>query len=53
MVYPKEEENPLVRIAEALEKISLQLDLMARPPLMVRGFVGDKETTYVYPTTIA
>lgn len=32
----KEEENPLVRIAESLEKISSLLEKMANPPPMMR-----------------
>lgn len=33
---PNEEENPLVRIAESLEKISSLLEKMANPPPMMR-----------------
>ncbi len=33
---PKEEENPLVRIAESLENITTLLEKMANPPQMVR-----------------
>ncbi len=40
-----EEENPLVRIADTLERIACMLEKMANPPMMVRGIEQTIEFT--------
>lgn len=47
-VSPAQEENPLVRIADSLERMEILLMKMANPPLMVRGIVGEKQVTIEY-----
>lgn len=39
------EENPMVRIANALEGISKILEILANPPIMCRGNIDGKEFT--------
>ncbi len=47
----KDEQNPMVRIAEALEGIAAMLEKMANPMIMVRGRIADVETTLKFGET--